>query len=363
MITKTGIEAFLELARQYPVFDVRSPGEYSHAHIPGAISLPLFNDEERKVVGTAYKQESRETAIKLGLDYFGVKMRKMVEEVEPLLKQKKWTKSRPDPDTNKKIVLVHCWRGGMRSAGVAWLLDLYGYKVYTLEGGYKAFRNWVLDQFANPFNFNIIGGYTGSGKTLVLQALQKAGHPTLDLEGMANHKGSAFGGLGKTEKPSQEMFENTLATGLHMISATAKAGQPIWLEDESRRIGDLNLPEPLWRTMRGSKLYFLDIPAAVRVDYIVGEYGKFKTEDLIKAILRIHKRLGGLATKQCVNYLIEGDHKSCFEILLGYYDKFYLSGMQDRENLGELMVAIPSPTVDATKNTALILAAAVPTTA
>src|SRR5690348_9334071 len=127
-IKKLSITEFLKLSHQHPVLDVRSPGEYSHAHIPGAYSLPLFTDEERKVVGTTYKQQSREAAIKVGLDYFGPKMRSMVEEVEKLCEKR-----------GGKTVLVHCWRGGMRSAGVAWLLDLYGFKVYTLVGGYKFF--------------------------------------------------------------------------------------------------------------------------------------------------------------------------------------------------------------------------------
>src|ERR1035437_2355393 len=136
-IEKLTIEAFLQLSKQHPVLDVRSPGEYCHAHIPGAYNLPLFSDEERKVVGTEYKQQGREQAIKTGLDYFGTKMSKIVEEAETIIKKHN------APIQIPNTVLVHCWRGGMRSAGIAWLLDLYGFKVYTLTGGYKSFRNWV----------------------------------------------------------------------------------------------------------------------------------------------------------------------------------------------------------------------------
>ena len=189
-IQKLTIEEFLKLSKQYPVLDVRSPGEYSHAHIPGAYSLPLFTNEERKVVGTAYKQQSREAAIKIGLDYFGVKMKKMVEEVEKIVcslkfvvedtpLQESQTANHKPQSTN--IILVHCWRGGMRSAGVAWLLDLYGFKVYTLVGGYKAYRKWVLAQFEKEYNLKIIGGYTGSGKTLVLHELIKQNKTVIDL--------------------------------------------------------------------------------------------------------------------------------------------------------------------------------------
>src|SRR5690349_23861593 len=171
------IDEFLKGCKDALLLDVRSPAEYNHAHIPGAVSFPLFTDEERKVVGTAYKQQSREAAIKIGLDYFGPKMRKMVEEAEQLTTH------------DSRTVLVHCWRGGMRSAGVAWLLDLYGFKVYALVGGYKKFRNHVLDTFKLPFQFKILGGYTGSGKTEMLRGLEKQGEFVIDLEGIANHKG------------------------------------------------------------------------------------------------------------------------------------------------------------------------------
>ena len=199
-ITRLTVQEFLTLAKEHSVLDVRSPGEFAHAHIPGAHSLPLFTDEERKVVGTAYKQESQQKAIKLGLDYFGVKMVKMVEEVEGIVDRWQMTdgskKNKVDNvDIKNKIVLVHCWRGGMRSAGVAWLLDLYGFKVYTLVGGYKAYRNWVLEQFEKEYPIRIIGGFTGSGKTEVLHSLAKKGENVIDLEKIASHKGSAFGSL------------------------------------------------------------------------------------------------------------------------------------------------------------------------
>ncbi|MEO5891931.1 MAG: rhodanese-like domain-containing protein, partial [Ferruginibacter sp.] len=147
-VQKITIEQFLTLSEHYPVLDVRSPGEYMHAHIPGAYSFPLFTDEERKVVGTAYKVESREAAIKIGLDYFGVKMRKMVEEAENLMNNRK----QHSRSASENSVLLHCWRGGMRSEGVAWLLDLYGFKVYTLKGGYKAYRQWTRLQFQQKYS-------------------------------------------------------------------------------------------------------------------------------------------------------------------------------------------------------------------
>src|SRR5436190_8845258 len=282
-IEKINIEKFLELSKQHVVIDVRSPAEYAHAHIPGAYNLSLFSDEERKIVGTAYKPQSREAAIKIGLDFFGPKMRKMVEEVEELIGN---SQSAIDNGANSNRrdhlpiangLLIYCWRGGMRSAGVAWLLDLYGFKVFSLIGGYKKFRNHVLEMFKLPFQFKILGGYTGSGKTEMLNTLKDQGELIIDLEEIARHKGSAFGKIG-CEQPSQEMFENILAQELrHKWSIGPNSDReqlaendreyspltidhsPIWLEDESQRIGDINIPHDLWKTIRQAPVYFFDI--------------------------------------------------------------------------------------------------------
>lgn len=344
-IQKINIEEFLSLAKIHPVLDVRSPGEYHHAHIPGAYSLPLFTDEERKIVGTTYKQNSREEAIKIGLDFFGVKMRKMVEEAESLAISHKPAVTTNDPQlsaANFKTVLVHCWRGGMRSAGVAWLLDLYGFKVYTLVGGYKVFRKWALEQFEKDYSLQVIGGNTGSGKTYVLNALQKKNENIIDLEALANHKGSAFGNIGMPKQPSQELFENKLAVELFFASEKQK---PIWIEDESQRIGDVNIPINFWKHMRTKPLFFLDIPFEERLNHITEEYGKLDKEKLINAVERIKKRLGGLESKDSVNALIEGRIKDCFRILLTYYDKWYSKGLHNRENFEALIQKIPCKTV------------------
>lgn len=352
-VQKIPIEQFLDLAAIYPVLDVRSPGEYAHAHIPGACSLPLFTDEERKVVGTSYKQQSRETAIKIGLDYFGAKMRGMVEQVENLLAAETSSKGNKGSIANRTL-LVHCWRGGMRSAGVAWLLDLYGFKVYTLGGGYKIYRQWARAQFEKKYNFMMLGGYTGSGKTLVLQELRRAGKSVLDLEELAKHKGSAFGALGEKPQPSQEMFENLLAVELAGASIRVDAPtetdplQPtiIYLEDESQRIGLLNIPNALWESMRCSQLTFFNLPFEERLNYLSAEYGKFEKEKLVNAIIRIQKRLGGLETKTAINHLLENNHKECFRILLKYYDKCYDKGLHNREQLSDLLTTVFFNTID-----------------
>jgi tRNA 2-selenouridine synthase len=339
------IAEFWELRRKHHVLDVRSPGEYSHAHMPGAVSLPLFTDEERKVVGTAYKQESREQAVKIGLDYFGAKMRAMVEQAEQIMQER-----------TDKTILVHCWRGGMRSAGVAWLLDLYGFRVLTLSGGYKAYRTMARAQFEVDYPFSVIGGYTGSGKTLVLQELRKAGQKVIDLEDLAKHKGSAFGAIAGVVAPTQEMFENLLAEELYEIKKQPPTGDTIWLEDESQRIGGINLPNAFWNIMRRAPVCFLEIPFEERLKHIVEEYGKQDKVQLQNAIIRIQKRLGPLETKTTLEYLAQDNVTESFRILLKYYDKQYNKALQKRGNADMPVDKITCEHVDGQVNSKKIIA-------
>ncbi len=354
---KIHIEHFIDLAKHAVVFDVRSPGEYNHAHLPGAISLPLFTDEERKEVGTTYKQKSREEAIRIGLDFFGPKMRTIVETVEKVLSDRPGYEPAGKPSQQPEI-LLYCWRGGMRSAAMAWLLETYGFKTNTLLGGYKKFRQYVLDTFTLPFQFRILGGYTGSGKTETLRELDKQGQAVVDLEGLAHHKGSAFGNIGLPPQPSQEMFENKLAYNLRkLVDGGTAAGPgishspytvyntPIWLEDESQRIGNVNIPNAMWATMRKSKLYFLEIPFEERLAHLVEEYGQLDRQRLIDAIGRISTKLGGLNARMAIQFLEEGNTLESFRILLKYYDKLYLKGLHNREGLDTLLHTIECNTV------------------
>jgi tRNA 2-selenouridine synthase len=348
-IEKINIEYFLELSKHYAIIDVRSPAEYKHAHIPGAYSLPLFSDEERAVVGTAYKQESREKAIKHGLDFFGPKMKKIVEEVESLVHSRESGAKDSELRTpTPKSILVYCWRGGMRSGAIGWLLDVYGFKVHTLVGGYKKFRTRVLDTFKLPFDLKILGGYTGAGKTEVIKELERAGEHVIDLEDIANHKGSAFGNIGMPAQPTQEMFENVLSIRLRTLRYESNYipdtnpqliidHAPIWLEDESQRIGLINIPNDLWQNMRRSPLYFLDIPFEERLKHIVEEYGCFDKDKMIDAIVRIKDRLGNLEAKKAIEFLNEDNTIESFRILLKYYDKWYTKGLHNRENIISLL--------------------------
>jgi tRNA 2-selenouridine synthase len=338
-VTKISTEVFLETAPNALVLDVRSPAEFAHAAYPGALSLPLFSDAERKEVGTAYKQVSRQAAIKIGLTYFGSKLLPMVQMVEAAMGEQ------------QKQVLVHCWRGGMRSAAVAWLLDLYGFRVSTLIGGYKSFRAWCLAQLQINYPLHVLGGFTGSGKTHTLLAMQKSGANIVDLEGLAHHRGSAFGNLGQPAQPSQEQFENLLALQLHQLGQAT----PIWVEDESQRIGSVNIPPTFFAQMRQAKVHFLDIAVEQRLDCIVADYGDFEKGKLADTIARIQKKMGGLETKTALEHLEQGNLRECFRILLFYYDKLYAKGLAKRDNSAALLSTIVCERVDPITNSKKIL--------
>lgn len=325
--TNFEFEILIDHFSNLPILDVRSPSEYNHAHIPGAINLPLFSDDERAVVGTTYKQVGKQAAIKIGLDYFAPKMRPMVEFVEDLLK-----------DKEDKSLIVHCWRGGMRSGAVCWLLNLYGFKVQKLEGGYKTYRNWVLDQFTKEYHFIVLGGYTGSGKTKILHRFLEEGKSIIDLEKIAIHKGSAFGHINLPPQPTQEMFENILANELYV-----NRNNEIWIEDESQRIGSVNLPQALWNTLRNAEIKFLEVSFELRLENIINEYGLLPKDKLKSAITRIQKRLGGLDAKNAILFLEENNIKECFTILLKYYDKYYYKGLRKRENWQDQIEVVTLP--------------------
>jgi len=335
LVTKLDIEDFLSRSQNHPVVDVRSPAEYEHAHIPGAISLPLFSNEERAIIGTLYKQQGREPAMMKGLEFYGENMQRIISDLES--------------QTGKEQIFVHCWRGGMRSGVVTWMLDLFGYKVSILNKGYKGYRNWALHSFSLPKNIFILGGKTGSAKTEVLHELKKSGEQVIDLEELAHHKGSAFGDLGESLPPTQEQFENDLAMEFFKLDSA----KPVWLEDESQRIGWVNIPNELWRQMRDAKVFYLDIPFEERLKNISKNYGNFSSEKLKAATLRIKKRLGGLDTKNAIQFFEEGKIIDAFSILLKYYDNHYTKATEQRKK--DSILKIATDTISANHNAELVL--------
>lgn len=294
------------------MLDVRSPSEFAAARVPGAVSFPLFTDAERAAVGTTYKQKGNQLAVLQGLDFIGPRLGEMARQALQL--------------SPSGTVGVYCWRGGMRSASVAWLLETVGLKVLRLEGGYKAYRHWALAQLETPLNVYVLGGPTGSGKTLALKELAQRGHQVLDLEALARHQGSAFGAIGQAPQPTQEDFENQLAECI----AALNPALPVWVEDESRKIGRLVLPQPFWNQLSSAPIYVLQVPMATREAYLVETYGQFPREDLAASLLRIEKRLGGQATREALRYLDEGRLADVARLALVYYDKTYAHSLSLR---------------------------------
>ncbi len=344
-VIKTDINEFVSLSREIPVLDVRSPGEYLHAHLPGAHSFPIFSNEERKEIGTAYKQVSRESAIKIGLAHFGKNLLSFVEQTDAILSQS---------TSSSKTVAVHCWRGGMRSSAMAWLLDLYGYKVYLLSGGYKAYRNWALQQFETPFRLHIVSGFTGSNKTGTLEALKQRGERVVDLEDLAKHRGSAFGHIGLAPQPTQEQFENGLALKLSILHKQDPEAA-VWIEDESQRIGLVNVPPAFFKQMREQEILFLDIPYEERLNFLVSTYGVFEKQELLNGISRISKKLGGPEYREATELLEAGNVHDSFRILLNYYDRLYLKSSQKRFNAESKILNLSSNSSDANTNANLLI--------
>jgi tRNA 2-selenouridine synthase len=291
---------------KFSLFDVRSPAEYAHAHIPNAISLPLFTDEERAKVGTSYKQVSPQAALQLGLELVGPKMADFVRQAE-----------RQAP--NRKLI-VHCWRGGKRSGSMAWLLSFAGFEVKILTGGYKAYRQYLAQEFTQKkLKIIVLGGKTGSGKTAILQTLAQQGEQIIDLEALAHHKGSAFGWIGENSQNSSEQFENDLFIAFQKIDPNRR----VWVENESRHIGSVFIHQGFWFQMKQAPLFHLEIPFQARVRHLVAVYTQTKAEDLIQSFEKIRKRLGHEATDKSIKAIEVGDFEAAAAIGLSYYDKTY----------------------------------------
>ncbi len=305
MIQKADPEEFLCKAKSVPVIDVRSPAECRQGQIPGAINLPLFDDRERAQVGTLYKNSGRDIAVHKGFEIAGPKLAGFIT---------KGFKISP-----KRELLVHCWRGGMRSEHMAWLFDQCGFKMTILQGGYKAYRHYIREQLAGNSPVIILGGMTGSGKTELLHALAEAGEQVLDLERIACHKGSVFGALGQNPQPTNEQFENNIFSEIDGFDLS----RPVWIEDESRMIGNVSIPDPLYDRMERARMVKIDIDRKERIRRLVGEYALFGKDDLGMSIRKISERLGGTRTKQAFDQLEEGNFESVADLVLEYYDKSY----------------------------------------
>jgi len=335
---RISIEDFEKRAADLPIVDVRAPAEFTHGHIPGAANIALFSDEERARVGTTYKQEGKEAAILLGFDLTGPKWSGFIRKALDIAPQKK--------------LLLHCWRGGMRSSAMAWALDLYGFEINLLQGGYKNYRRWVARRWEQNYTFNVIGGNTGSGKTKILHELETAGEQIVDLEDLAQHQGSTYGSLNRLIQPTQEQFENDLAATLSKLDP----GKPIWIEDESQNIGRCILPKPFWTQLRNAFHFDLRVPVEQRVENLLIEYGSLDKDFLIASTERIKKRLGPEQTKKAIAAIAENRMADFIREVLVYYDKTYRRGLSDRDPAAIRTLAVASS--DAAQNAQLLLKAA-----
>ena len=336
MLHEISIQEYYTKAPLLPLVDVRSPGEFQQGHIVGAVNIPLFSDEERAAVGTVYKQKTKEKAVALGYEYVTPKLNSFLEQSGTI------AKGGP--------IAVHCWRGGMRSHSFAKHLHDNGFEeVYVIEGGYKAFRNYVLDFLSQDIKLRVLGGYTGSGKTFILDELKQLGEQVVDLEGMAHHKGSAFGSLGETSQPSSQHCENQIFDYWRHLDMD----RPVWVEDESSRIGCVQIPKALFAQMRTNQLYFIDISKQERARFLVEEYAGFDNNHLAKSINGIAKRLGGQNVTAALEALEAEDYFRVAMITLQYYDKAYLNGVANRDP--EMVQRIPLSTVNHTENAKQLL--------
>lgn len=311
------LEDFLKNSKGGVIVDVRSPAEFAAGHIEGAYNIPLFDNEQRAVVGTIYKQIGKTEAIEKGLEFVALKMVDMVREARKIAGGRK--------------IFLYCWRGGMRSNSVAWLFSTAQIRCCVLEGGYKAYRAG-FDELTSRFKDKLVvlGGPTGGGKSEILNCLKSLGEQVIDLEGLANHKGSVFGNLG--EQPTTETFINRLHSELSKLNPERR----VWCEGESKAIGSVFIPESFFGLMHTSLYIFMDVPSDVRIGRIMKEYGEMDIEYLTECFRKITKRMGGQNVKAALEAIENGDIRQAAKIALDYYDKGYKNSVYSQRDLSTI---------------------------
>lgn len=310
-------ESFLDT---HCLVDVRTPLEFEEDHIPGAVNVPLLTNDERVEIGTLYKQTGPHEARIRGLELTAARFPAMVAEIAAT------AAGRP--------ILVYCWRGGLRSKTVTSILDLTGFRATQMTGGYKAYRNRVVaffEDFRPPAPLVVLHGMTGIGKTPFILGLDLSRCSVIDLEGLACHRGSAFGGVGLTQDLSQKRFESLLWDAFRRLSPRL----PIIVEGESRRIGRISLPGNMYEVMQESAKVWCEASLETRVERLIAEYGKPEyREGMAEALLRIKKRLGGDTFAEIAGYLVRWELEPFMaELMRNYYDKVYYKERAWREDV------------------------------
>jgi len=299
-----------------PLIDVRSPSEYYKGHMPNSINIPLFDNDERSIIGTIYKKEGRNKAVIEGLKFFEKKIESFLDN---LFINFDSYKNITEKNNQEIFIKIYCSRGGMRSQSIAWLLEKFKLNLVTLNGGYKKYRRWVLDSFLKKLNIVVIGGKTGTGKTRLLSLLEKYKYQTIDLEGLACHRGSTFGGLGMKEQPSNEQFENLIAEKLSSFNCSNN----IFVEAESANIGKCKIPHEFFNQMKNTRRIEILRSESNRLDELIDTYSVFKKEELQESVLRIKKRLGPQRTKIALESIDNEKWDLVCRSVLDYYDKCY----------------------------------------
>lgn len=352
LATVTAAEATLRLGSFHTIIDARSPAEFAEDHLPGAVNWPVLDDDERRVVGTEYTQVSAFDAKKRGAAMVARRIGELLE-THAQDKPRDW------------LPLVYCWRGGKRSGTLAWFLDQIGFRTSLLQGGYKAFREQIREQLTTlplRYDYVVIAGRTGSGKTRLLQALAEAGAQVLDLEGLAKHRGSVLGGLPHEPQPTQKAFETQLWSALSAFDAS----RPVYVESESRKIGALHVPTALLERMRNDgRVVMVTMPDEARVQLLVEEYGFFAAQlERFCGHLDTLVDLRGRETVQHWQALArEGRWADVFaDMMRSHYDPLYLKSIA-RNYTGMVAgqeVLLPGGDADALREAAAMLLAAQP---
>lgn len=314
------------------IIDVRSSSEFAEDHIPGAINLPVLNDTERAEVGTIYKHFSPFQARKIGAAIVSKNIARYLNE-HFANKEKNYQP------------LVYCWRGGQRSASLAMVLSQIGWRVTLLEGGYKTYRSYVrqqLDDLPHQFTYKILCGLTGSGKTHILRKMGQRGFQVLDLEALANHRGSLLGEewRGKpSPQPAQKFFESQLLQALQSLNSH----QTVWVESESNKIGQVYLPQSLWKRMKQSNCLEIKVPLNARVEFLLQEYPHLiKNPEFLKTKLEQLKSTCGWKKISQWYQMIDNQDWELFvkDMLKSHYDATYRKSIQLNFNQVERVISL-----------------------
>lgn len=311
------IAQFAQARNQFDaIIDVRSPAEFALDHIPGSINYPVLNNEERAQIGTLYKQVSPFAAKKLGAAMVSRNIAQHLEQ-SMLDHPREW---RP---------LIYCWRGGERSGAFTHVLNRIGWKAMQLEGGYQGFRRIVIDDLdlaAKQFQFQVICGMTGTGKTRILHELQSLGAQVLDLEGLAIHRGSVLGNEPDSEQPSQKGFETALWNALQSLDPS----KPVFIESESKKVGGVHIPDALMETIRNGLCIELRSSLPTRVSWLLHEYHHFleNTAQFKEKLGLLTTRYGKVQIAEWFNQIDAGDFNPLVtDLLVKHYDPAYQSSI------------------------------------